>query len=60
MEMTLIEKTGQTRIKCSIKAYPRYAAVIDGYITLHGGRKERETSRYVYYIVDADLMNKGR
>lgn len=58
MEMTLIEKTGQTRIKCCLKAYPKYAAVIDGYIALHGGRKERETTRYVYYIVDADLLNK--
>ncbi len=54
----MIEKTGQTRIKCCLKAYPKYAAVIDGYIALYGGRKERETTRYVYYIVDADLLNK--
>ena len=58
MEMTLIEKTGQTRIKCSLKAYPMYAAIIDSYIAMHGGRKERETKRCVYYLIDADLLSK--
>ena len=58
MEMTLIEKTGQTRIKCSLKAYPMYDAIIDSYIAMHGGRKERETKRYVYYLIDADLLSK--
>ena len=58
MEMTLIEKTGQTRIKCSLKAYPMYAAIIDSYIAMHGGRKECETKRYVYYLIDADLLSK--
>lgn len=59
MEMTLIEKTGQTRIKCALRAYPMYAAIIDSYIALHGGRKERETLRYVYYLIDADLLSKN-
>ena len=57
MDMTLIEKTGQTRIRCDRKAYPHYAAMIAGYIALYGGRRERESTRYIYFIVDADIIN---
>jgi hypothetical protein len=59
MELTLIENEGRTRIKVSRAKYPIYASIIDGYILLYGGRKERESSRYVYYIIDADVMARG-
>ena len=59
MELTLIEKEGRTRIKVSKAQYPKYASVIDGYILLYGGRKERESARFVYFIVDADIIARG-
>ena len=59
MELTLIEKTGQTRIKVSKAKYTQYESVIQGYCVLYGGRKERETARYIYYIIDADILSRG-
>lgn len=59
MELMLIEKENKTRIKVSKAQYPKYASVIDGYMLLYGGRKERESSRYVYFIIDADVMARG-
>lgn len=59
MELTLIENEGRTRIKVSRAQYPKYASVIDGYMLLYGGRKERESSRYVYFIINADVMARG-
>lgn len=59
MELALIEKEGRTRIKVSKSQYPKYASVIDGYMLLYGGRKERESSRYMYFIIDADLLARG-
>lgn len=59
MELTLIENEGRTRIKVSKSQYPKYASVINGYMLLYGGRKERESSRYVYFIIDADVMAMG-
>jgi hypothetical protein len=60
MELTLIEKTNQTRIKVSLKKLPLYERIIKAYIQAHGGREERRTTRYVYFIIDADVIYKGR
>ncbi len=59
MELTLIEKTNQTRIKVSLKKLPQYERIIKAYIQTHGGREERRTTRYVYFIIDADVIYKG-
>lgn len=59
MEMTLIEKTGQTRIKVSMKKLPQYERIIKAYILMHGGREERRTTKYAYFIVNADLLYRG-
>ena len=59
MELTLIEKTNQTRIKVILKKLPQYEHVIMAYILTHGGREERRTTRYVYFIIDADVICKG-
>lgn len=59
MELTLIEKENKTRIKVSKAQYPKYASVIDGYMLLYGGRKERESTRFVYFIIDADVLTRG-
>lgn len=59
MEMTLIEKTGQTRIKVSLKKLPQYERIIKAYIQMHGGREERRTTKYAYFIVNADLLYRG-
>ena len=59
MEMTLIEKTNQTRIKVSLKKLPVYERIIQAYIHAHGGREERRTARYVYFIVDANIIYEG-
>lgn len=60
MELTLIENTNQTRIKVSLKKLPQYERIIRAYIQAHGGREERRTTRYVYFIIDADVIYKGR
>lgn len=59
MEMTLIEKTGQTRIKVSLKKLPQYERIIKAYIQMHGGHEERRTTKYAYFIVTADLLYRG-
>lgn len=59
MELTLIEKTNQTRIKVSLKKLLQYERIIRAYIQMHGGREERRTTRYVYFIIDADIIYKG-
>ena len=58
MEMTLIEKAGQTRtrIKCGVKDYPRYESTIMAYIAMYGGKQERRNARNIYFIVNADLL----
>lgn len=48
MELTLIEKTGQTRIKVSLKKLPKYARIIGAYIQAHGGYEERRTAKNAY------------
>lgn len=58
MELTLIEKTNQTRIKVSLKKLPKYECIINTYIRVHGGREERRTTRYVYFIINADIIYK--
>ena len=57
MEMRLMEKTGHTEIKCSVKNYPRYATLIEAYLAKHGGQKQSENSRFIYFEVFADLLN---
>lgn len=56
MEMTLIENTNQTRIKVSLKKFSQYERIIKAYMAAHGGREERRTTRYVYYIIDANII----
>lgn len=56
VELTLIENTNQTRIKVSLKKLPQYERIIKAYIAAHGGREERRTTRYVYFIVDANII----
>jgi len=57
MELQLIEKTRQTRIKVSIKNLSVYKKLIDSYISRFGGYEEKRNKRFVYFIVEADLMN---
>ncbi len=59
MELMLIENESKTRIKVSKAQYPKYASVIDGYMLLYGGRKECESIRFVYFIIDANVMARG-
>lgn len=56
MELTLLESTNQTRIKVSLKKLPQYERIIQAYIAAHGGREERRTAKYVYFIVDANII----
>lgn len=56
MELTLIEKTGQTRIRCSVKDYSRYESTIMACIAVYGGKQERRNARNFYFIVNADLL----
>ena len=56
MELTLIEKTNQTRIKVSLKKLPVYERIIQAYICAHGGHEERRTTKYAYFIIDADII----
>lgn len=56
MELTLIENTNQTRIKVSLKKLPQYESIIKAYIAAHGGREERRTTKYAYFVVDANII----
>lgn len=60
MELSLIENTRQTRIKVSKKEFPYCKAIIEVYNKLYGVEFEKSNSRYIYYIVNADLLNKQR
>lgn len=60
MEMTLIEKTGQTRIKVSLKKLPQYERIIKAYIQMHGGHEERRTTKYAYFIINDNIIYTGR
>ena len=57
MELTLIEKTNQTRIKVSLKKLPKYERIINAYIAAHGGCEERRTRRYIYFIICANILS---
>lgn len=37
MELSLIEKTRQTRIKVALKELPKYKKLINTYISINGG-----------------------
>ena len=60
MKMTLFEENGiaRTRIKVSKKHLDTYKKIIGSYIAKYGGDFEKQSSRFVYYIVNADLINK--
>lgn len=60
MELMLIEKTNQTRIKVSIKQLSLYSSIIMGYISIYGGYEDHRTSKYVYYIIDANILSIGK
>ena len=61
MEYRLIFETGHTEIKVSINKYPLWKRLIDAKIAKHGGRETRRSTRYIYFEVDADLLNvRGR
>lgn len=60
MKMSIFEENGirKTRIRVPvINAYPLYLPQIHAYIALYGGREEKRSSRYFYYIIDKDLLN---
>ncbi len=60
MELQLIEKTRKTRIKVPLKQLSVYKKLIDSYIALYGGKEEKRSSKYVYYIIEADLLNRKK
>jgi len=60
MEMLLMNGTTHTQIKVRIKEYPHYEGMIQAYILLHGGGEIRRSSTFIYFEIDADLLNKDR
>lgn len=56
--LTYYEKTNETRIRCAKKFLPRYESMILSYIAIYGRRKEKESSRYVYFTVKENLLFK--
>lgn len=59
MDLTLMDNR-KTIIKVTKKQFPYYEKIIKSYIILYGGKLEKENSRYIYYIINADLLNKKR
>ena len=57
MELHLIENTRHTRIKVPLNQLSVYKKLIDSFIFRYGGREEKRNKRFVYYIVEADLLN---
>ena len=60
MELQLIQETRHTRIKCPLKEYPAFKRLIASYIALYGGREEKRSSRFIYFVVEADLLNRKK
>lgn len=59
MELRLIDK-GKTQIKVSKKNYLQYKTLIDTYIMIYGGEKGKENSRWIYFTINTDLLNRKR
>ena len=59
MELELIGEK-ETRIKCPLKNYTKMKTLINSYLHLYGGKEEKKNSRYIYFIVHADLLNRKR
>lgn len=58
MELKLIESNRHTQIKVPVNQLSVYKKLILSYIALHGGRETKRNSRFIYFEIDADLMNK--
>lgn len=57
MELSLIEKTRQTRIKISTAEWKRNSWLRK---TFEGLKPENQNSRYIYFVVDGDLLNQKK
>lgn len=58
MELSIIERSGHTKIKVPVKQYAAFKSMIQAYITLHGGQETKRNSKFVYFEIYADLLNK--
>ena len=57
IELQLIEKTGQTRIKISTAEWNKDSWIRKAF---EGIKPEKESSRYIYFVVNADLLNNRK
>lgn len=59
--MTIFEENGitKTRIKVSKNNLDTNKKLIGSYIAKYGGDFQKQSSRFVYFVVNADLINKG-
>lgn len=60
IEMKIVEnKNGRkTILKVSRTGFLRYKTLIDSYILLYGGKPTKESSRFLYFEIDVDLLNR--
>ena len=59
MEYELLDN-GYTRLKVSKRQLKSYETLITSYIMVFGGKCVKESSRFIYYIVYTDLINRKK
>lgn len=57
MEYELLDN-GYTRLKVPKKQFKVYEELIKSYIIFFGGKCIKESSRFIYYVIYADLISK--
>lgn len=57
IELALIEQTNQTRIKISKVEWERNHWLKEAFKNM---QPEKESSRYIYFVVDGDYLNRNK
>ena len=60
MVMRLVEKINHTTLKVSLAELPSCKDIIAAYLALYGGCEMKRSSRFVYYEINANLLNKKK
>jgi hypothetical protein len=58
VELSIIEKSKHTKIKVPAKKYSAFRNMIQTYITVYGGHEIKRNSKFMYFEIYADLLNR--
>lgn len=57
IELALIEETKQTRIKISMEDWERIHWLKEAFKNM---QPEKQSSRFIYFVVDGDYLNRNK